>query len=234
MSDSSLSRVVGVLTAPEKTFKSIRERPTWIVALLLLIVLGAGSYYLIAQRMDMAEVVRDSIAQSGQEMSEDQMEQAIEFYEKFGQTFSYGAIVLGTPIFYLIGTLVIWVAVKLVGAELSFKQNWATFVHSQMPHAVGALLSVPAILSREEFAYDDVKTGSILPSNLGAFAPAEASPALVSLLSSIDVFSLWALVLLIIGVAAVGRAKHGTVGIAVGGCWLVYVLGKAGWAALFG
>jgi len=234
MGDSSFGRVIGVLTAPEKTFRAIKERPSWIVALLTLIIVGVGTYYLLSQRMDMAEVVRESIEQSGREMTEDQLEQALDFYEKFGAVFSMAAIIVGSPIFLLLGSLGLWVAVKLVGAELSFKQNWATFVHSQMPQVVASLLSLPAIFSREEFHFDDVKTGSILPSNLGQFAPEEAGPALISLLSSIDVFSIWTVVLLVIGMATVGRVKRGTAAAAVVTCWVLFILGKAGWAALFG
>lgn len=234
MADSSIARVIGVLTSPERAFRSLKERPTWLLALMILIIAGVGAYYLLSQRMDMGEVVRDSLEQSGREMTEDQLEQAIDMAEKFGSMFSMGAIVIGTPIFYLLGTLGIWVAVKLVGAELTFKQNFATFVHAQLPHAASAVLSLPAILSRDEFHFADLKTGSVLPSSLGHFAPEETSTAVISLLSSVDVFSIWALVLLIIGVATVGQTKRSTAGVAVGVCWVLFVLGKAGWAALFG
>jgi Yip1 domain len=234
MSDASLARVVGVLTSPEKTFKAIRERPTWLVALLLLLILGAGTYSLLSQRMDMGQIVRESIEKSGRDMPEETIEKLTDFYDRFGTTFGMAFIAVGQPVLFLLGSLGIWVAVKLVGAELSFKQNWSTFVHSQMPHAAAAVLSLPAILSKDEFHFADVQTGSLLPSNLGYFAPEEASPAMLSLLSSIDVFSLWALVLLILGVAAVGRVRRGPATAAVVACWVLYVLGKAGWAALFG
>jgi hypothetical protein len=234
MRDSSLGRVVGVLTSPERTFKAIKERPTWLVALLLFLIVSSGTYLLMSQRMDMAQIVRESIEQSGREVPEEQLEKIIDFYDRFGTAFGMGTATLAPPIFFLLGSLGIWVAIKLVGAELTFKQNWSTFVHSQMPHAVGALLSLPAILSRDEFHFADVQTGSVLPSNLGYFAPEEAGPAVLSLLSSLDVFSVWALVLLIIGTAAVGRIKRGTAAAAVIACWLLFVLGKAGWATLFG
>jgi hypothetical protein len=182
----------------------------------------------------MAQIVRESVEQSGREIPEEQLEKIADLYDRYGVTFGLAATTVGPPFFFLLGSLGVWVAVKLVGAELSFKQNWSTFVHSQMPHAVGAVLSLPAILSRDVFHYADVKTGSVLPANLGYFAPEEAGPALVSLLSSVDVFSLWALVLLILGVSTVGRIKKGPAAAAVITCWVLFVLGKAGWAALFG
>jgi len=234
MWDSSLGRVVGVLTSPERTFKAIRERPTWLVALLFFLIVGAGTYLLISQRMDMAQIVRESIEQSGREVPEEQLERITDFYDRFGAAFGMATATVLPPVFFLLGSLGIWVAVKLVGADLTFRQNWSTFVHAQMPHAVSAVLSLPAILSRDEFHFADVQTGSVLPSNLGYFAPEEASPALLSLLSSIDVFSIWTLVLLILGTAVVGRIKRGPAAAAVLACWLLFILGKAGWAAVFG
>jgi len=234
MQDSSVSRVIGVLTSPERTYRSIRERPTWLVALAAIVLIGAGVYFVMSQRMDMGEIVRESIEQSGREVTEDQLEGMIDFYDRFGSVFSIVMIIVGSPIFYLLGTLGLWVVVRLVGADLSFKQGFSTFVHAQMPQVVASLLSLPAILSRPEFHFEDVQTGSVLPSNLGYLAPEEASPALLALLSSIDVFTIWTLVLLVIGIATVGRLKRRTAAVGVGICWALYVLGKAGWAAIFG
>jgi hypothetical protein len=234
MADSSIGRVVGVLASPEKTFRSIRERPTWLVALLVVLVVGAGVYFVLSQRLDMAQIVRESIEAQGRDVPPDQLEGIIDFYENYGVAFTMAMIVVGQPVFFLLGALCLWVAVKMVGGEVTFKQGFSTMMHSQMPNVVGALLSLPAILSRSEFHFDDVQTGSILPSNLGFLAPEGAGAAVVSLLSSIDVFRLWVLVLLVIGFATVARLKRGTAAAAVVGCWILYVLGKAGWAALFG
>src|SRR5947209_6238443 len=40
LEDSSLGRLIGVLVSPVKTFQSIAARPTWVAALLVLVVLG--------------------------------------------------------------------------------------------------------------------------------------------------------------------------------------------------
>ena len=99
---------------------------------------------------------------------------------------------------------------------------------------MASVLSLPAILGRAEFHFEDLQTGSVLPSNLGYLAPEEASPAVLALLSSVDVFSLWTLVLLAIGVATVGRLKRGTAAVGPSSsAGSLYVFGKAGWAALF-
>jgi hypothetical protein len=234
MADSSSGRLIGVLTSPEKTFQSIRERPSWVVALLVVLLVGAGVYLVMSQRMDMAEIVRESIAAQDREVPPEQAEAIIDFYDRFGRAMAYGFIFVLQPILWVLATLCLWVATRLVGGEATFKQGWATVIHSQLPQAVGGLLSLPAILSRDTFHFEDVQTGSVLPSNLGFLAPEGASAAVLSLLSAFDLFKLWTLVLLVIGFAAVARLKKGTAAAAVVGCWALYVLGKAGWAAIFG
>jgi len=234
MTDSSIGRVVGVLTSPTKTFAAIRERPTWLVALLTLMLVGAGTYLLMSQRMDMAEIVRESVEARGQDVPEEQLETMMDVYDKYGHAISLGSMFAYMALGFPLATLIIWVAVKLVGAELTYKQMWATFLYSQMPSLVGAVLSLPAILSRDEFHFEDVQTGSVLPSNLGFIAPEETSAGMLSLMSSLDVFTLWSVVLLILGVSTVGRIKMGTSAAAVIACFAIFVLGKAGWAAAFG
>lgn len=232
MNDSSIARVVGVLFSPVRTFERIRERPTWLVALVVLVVIGVVTSYLVTGKLDMEEVVRDATAQSSRQISEDQLEQAIEFQEKFGAVFAMLGPLFFFPVGCLLIALLVWVTLKLLGSDFSYKTSFAATVHGLVPTGVGGLLALPVILSRAEFSYDDVKTGSILASNLGALAPEESSLALQTLLGSIDVFSIWCVVLLSIGysvVARTSRAKSASVVIAL---WAVWIALKVGWAAL--
>ncbi len=232
--DSGIGRVVGVLTSPGRAFESLRERPAWVLPLVLLIVAGLASYTMISGKLDFEDVVRESILRSKPDAAEDEIQQAIDVYEKVGKPVSYVFLLVGTPIFLLLGALGVHVAGRLVAGEATFRQTWAVFTHAQMPQVVAALLSLPKILTTDEFDYESVQTGSVLPSNLGIFAPEEVGAGMLSLLSSIDVFSLWTVALLAIGCAVVGRIKTGTAATAVGVLWLLYIGGKAGWAALFG
>ena len=74
--------------------------------------------------------------------------------------------------------------------------------------------------------------GDMLRSNLGFLAPPDAK-ALHSLLGSLDVFSFWTMGLLAIGLAAAARIRKGQAAGVVVSLWLVYVLAKAGLAAIF-
>lgn len=232
MEQSSFGRLVGVLVSPGKTFEAIAEKPTWVAPLVVLIVFGLLTSVMISGKMDWAEITRDSIEARGQEIPEDQLETIIDFQEKAGPIFMYGGTLLGQPAVFLLIALVFMVLFKMLGGELTFMKSFSVVLHSMMPRAVLALLSIPVILGKSEFGFEQLKTGSVLTSNLGAFAPEDTGTAMLALLSSIDAFTIWALVLLVIGFSAVARVSKGAAAGGVFGLWVVYVLGKVGLSAL--
>lgn len=234
MEQSSWSRLIGVLTAPEKTFRSIAEKPTWAVVLIVLIALGVGVGVLMTGKIDWAEVTRDSIEARGQDVPEEQLERIIDFQEKFGPVFVVGGPLVVGPLIYLLLAVVFLVVLKLMSGEIDFKRSFSVVLHSMMPQAVSAVLSIPVVLGKDEFSAEDLQDGSVLTSNLSALAPEEASPALISMLSSLDLFSIWVLVLLVIGYSTVARVSKGKVTVGVVTLWVLYVLGKVGLASLSG
>ena len=48
MEDSSFGRLIGVLVSPGKTFRSIAERPAWLVPFLVLMVLSLVAKSMLA------------------------------------------------------------------------------------------------------------------------------------------------------------------------------------------
>lgn len=234
MNDSSIARVVGVLFSPTRTFEAIRERPTWLVAILILVVLGTITGYLVVGKLDVEEVVRQSIADSGRQLSEDQLQQAIDIQEKLMPVMSLAGPVVFFPAACLLMALLFWVILNVLGGEFPYKTSFATTIHGLLPNGISSLLTLPVVLSRSELSYEQVSSGSILASNLAVFAPEESSTAVRSLLASVDIFSIWSLVLLTIGLAVVAKVPRGKAAAVVVGLWVVYILIKVGAAAVFG
>ena len=234
MNDSSIARVVGVLFSPEKVFTALREKPTWLVALVVLVVLGTLAGYLVGQKLDWEVVAREQIEQSSRQLSEDQIEGSIEVTEKLGPILVIAVPLLFGPAVYLLIALLFWVILKMLGGDFSYQASFATTLHGMMPSAVQALLTVPVVLGRSELDYEAVETGSVLASNLGAFASEGTSNAMLALLSSVDVFSIWNMILLSIGYAVVGKVSRGKAAAVVLGLWVVYILFKVGSAAISG
>jgi hypothetical protein len=73
------------------------------------------------------------------------------------------------------------------------------------------------------------------PTNLGAFLdPIETNKALYSLASSLDIVTIWTLILLGMGTSIIAGTKRSSGYIAVFGWWTVIVLISAGIAAVTG
>jgi hypothetical protein len=70
-------------------------------------------------------------------------------------------------------------------------------------------------------------------SNLGGLVDPTSSHFLYSVLSAIDIFNIWVLILTGIGYSCVTRVKRGTCMAVVFGWWVVVTLVGAGIGALF-
>ena len=228
----SAARLIGVLHEPTKTFRAIGARPTWGLALVVLLVISIVLTFLVAERINWTEFAQQSIADSGRELTPEQTEKQIEIVEKFGSVMAW----IG-PIVMLLGfgvmTLVFWLGLKVMSGELSFKQSFSVVLHGMAPYwLVSSLLSLPIVLGKGEIGPDELEKGGYLMSNAAFLAPEGASKALVSLLSSLDLFSFWSLALLTVGLSTVGKVSKAKAAIVAVGLWVVYVGGKTGLALL--
>ena len=119
---------------------------------------------------------------------------------------------------------------KAFGSDLTFRQSFGVTTHGFLPGLLGSLILIP-VLTRQE-SLDPSAIGDLLRSNLG-FLVERDSKVLHSLAQSMDLFSFWSLTLLVIGFAEAGRVSRGKSAGIIVTLWAVFVLGKAGVAALF-
>lgn len=233
MYESSFGRLIAVLVAPGKTFRSIAERPTWLVPLVVGMLLTGVITTLFMQRTDMEEVIRARIEQSGREVPQEMVDQQVEFMERFGWVFGLVAVVV-VPVANVLTAALLLAIFKMLGSDLTFKQSFSTYLYGMTPWVAASLLTLPILWSRGSLTIEEVEAGGVLMSNLAFLAPEDAGAALRTALASLDLFSLWAIILLTIGYRIVARVSTGAAAGAVGGLWLVWVLVKVGWAAAFG
>lgn len=227
--ESGFGRLIGVLVAPRRTFEAVAGRPTWappLVALLLVTVLNS---FVLIGRTDFVAVTAAAIERSGREADAEQVELVASLQESLAPVTAVASV----PSTLLVLALVFWVSFKLVGGEISYRQCLAVVGHGLLPWLPAMLLSLPSLLARHAFGFADYQQlgffPATLPSSLAAVAPEGASAGLLAVLSSIDLFSLWSIVLLSLGFSVVARVSRATAATTVVALWAVYVLGKLGW-----
>lgn len=236
MKDSSWGRLIGVLVAPGETFRSIAERPTWLPPLLLLVLLGVVVGFEVQMRTDPEEMVRGQLESVKVDVPQEQVDKMIEDAESRTTGGKAGLAAIGGLVqaaLYAVVAVLFWLGFRLFGSEMDYVRSLATTLHGYMPLAVAALLNLPLMLTRESLTFEEAMQGGVLVSSLKALAPEDASAVTEALLGSVDLFTIWALVLLTIGYKAVAKVSTAVASGIVILFWLVFVVGKVGLAAAF-
>jgi hypothetical protein len=231
-----LARLSGVIWSPGLAFRDIVARPRWWPPIVVLILASLVFTYTFTQRVGWERFFRQQAETNSrmQNMPAEQREQTVAAQIKFGPIFSYVGVVVGFPVMALAAAGVFLFAFRAVmGSELSFRQSLAIVCYSWVPLLFGSIMALVVMLLKnpEDF---DLQYPTL--TNIGAFLEPNGTPKwLLSLGTSIDVFTLWTLALLATGYAATGRKlAWGSSFGCVLGVWAVYVLVKMGWAAAFG
>ena len=231
ITDTSLGRIGGALWKPRATFASIAARPTWAVALLVIVLASTLLTALWIPKIDVAEMIRARMAESGQSVPADRIETAEAFMKRLKWPMFLAPVMIMQPLFIAAAAFVFYLIFRILGSTQSYRQSLGVAVHSFLPLAIAALLAVPILLSRDSITMEEM-TGGVLMSNLGFLLPEDTSPAIRALVQSLDFFTLWTVVLQVIGYRQSSGRANPTVVISVLCVWGLWVLGRMGLASL--
>ena len=230
---TAIQNLIGVLSSPSKTYESLRAKPSWLLAAVVLIVVALVGQMIALPKIDFEEISRAQIEASNRQLTEAQIEQSVEIGAKFGSIMAMVSVIAGFPIGWALIALLMWVLVRMMGGlDLSYVQSLSTTVHSMAPWIVHSILTIPLLLTRSEITPEDIQTGGVLKHGLGAFIESEG--ATQQALNSINVFSIWTVVLLGIGFSVVGKISKGKAFAAAIALWVVGILFKVLGASLGG
>ncbi len=133
---SHFGRILGAFFRPTRTFEEIAKRPTWLLPLALLILLGTGVGIELAQRVNWEQVIsqRMDASPQAQQLSPAQRERQIELGEKFSKIVCYMAGLVGSPIMLLVFAAVYLGAFNLMAnAGLRYSQSVGIVAHAMLP-----------------------------------------------------------------------------------------------------
>lgn len=233
MKDSAFGRLIGVLVAPGETFRSIAERPTWVAPLIVLVVLAFGLQWSMQQRTNPEEAVREQTEAFGVELTQEQIDEQVERAKDPTMRAVGSAVgVVAATAFYFIAAFLFWAGFRMFGSEISYFASLATLLYAMVPFGIVSLLNIPLVLARETVTLQETMAGGVLMSNLGFLAGEDTSMAVRGLLQSADFFSIWVIVLLVIGYRATARVSTATATGIVLALWLVGIAVKVGFMAL--
>jgi len=165
----------------------------------------------------------------------DQRERQMQMQIRFSGVGAYVGVILGIPIVDLIWAgLLLGIVKGIMGAQVRYKQAFAVVAWAGLPGIISTILAIIVMFLKNP---DDFNLQNPLVFNPGALMdPLTSSKFTYSLASSLDLFTIWVLVLIGIGLKAAGGKT-----ISAGGAmtavflpWMVWILCKAALSGVFG
>ncbi len=228
-------RITGVYFDPKTAFADIVARPGWIVPVVLLIIAGLAATYTIGARVGWDRSMRSMMESNTrmQQLDPQQRETALQQQVKFAPIAGYVFTVIGVPIGALIVGGVILLMSKLGGASLKFKQTFAISAYAMLPKFIASILLIVVLFLKNP---DEFNLQNPLAFNIAAFLtpPPVTGKFVYSLATSFDLFTIWTILLLAVGISVDSRKlPFSKAVVLVAAPWLVWVLVASGFAGMF-
>ncbi|HEY6553797.1 MAG TPA: YIP1 family protein [Vicinamibacteria bacterium] len=220
-----LSNLFGLYFGPREAFGEIVKRPSFWLPLALFMALQVGFTAVWLQKMDVMEFLRSQAEASGQPFQAPPP-QAMGFVRG---TFWVIALLTGPIFMAAAGGLYLFIFRFFLASEMTFKQSMGIVTHT---FAATALVTTPLMLLVFALKGDwNVPPQELLQANPTVFFEKEdVAKPLWALLSSIDLFSFWALFLLAVGFGVASKRATGSAFWGAAAPWLLYVVGKVAFA----
>jgi hypothetical protein len=197
------ARFVGIITAPKETFQAVAAHPRWLGMLLVCAVLvavcaalpmttDAGKEATLRQQVEGMESFGMTVS--------DQAYEGMRRNMRFAPYTTAASIVVFTPIMTLVFAGLLYLAFNVImGGEGTFKQLYAVVVHAGVISALAQLFTGPLNYFR----------GAVTSAtNLAVLLPMVDPKSFVGrVLAMTDLFLIWWLLVLAIGLAVLYRRK---------------------------
>ena len=229
-----LARIVGIITSPTETFREIASKPSFVAPLIVIIGFFIIFALVYTSKTDMAEMMRIQLEKSGRldQIPLDQQEAVLSKAAKIG---SYSMVIGGAiaiPLVFVVVAAVLHLVGTLANAETNFKRVFSVTTYSFIPGIFHSILGTLLLLLKR---INTTSIESLVKSNLGAMLGYELGKgALSKALYSVDLFTIWSLVLLGIGYSQVSKFSTKRSIIIVFALWALWIFVRVTLGGVFG
>ena len=215
------ARVLGILGRPRPTLQEVVSHPRWasLLVALTLATAAAGAAVSATEIGQLALVDQwERTALAFGQPVDDSRYTELQAWSRQGPVVAAGNALLAGPGVALVVSLLVfaWARRSPTSRTVSYRQVLAVVVHAGVILAVGRLVAAPLVYARETTAS---------ATTLGNWFPSldEASPV-ARFLGVIDLFVVWYIVVLAIGVSVVSRRPTRRLALAFAGAYVVLAL----------
>ena len=241
MTDQPLSqseRLVDVFIAPSKTFTDILRDQSWWLPFLLTVVVGYGYLFAMQKQVGWNTVVQNTLRQDPKaserlaNASPEARAQAESFTLAIIKYSFYASPLLALLFAALASAILLGTLNGLFGGKATFGQVFAVWMYGSLPVLVKSVLVIITLFAGLD--KDAFNLNNPVGTNVGFFLSADSPRWLTMLGTSLEITWIWALILVGIGLAIVGKVKRELGLAAVFGWWLLIWVVRIGYAAIAG
>jgi hypothetical protein len=216
------ARFFGIITSPRETFTAVVADPRWFGMLVLVVVALAA---LVGGFMFTTVGQNAWLDQASQGATDAQYESFLRISKYLGYV-TVGYMLIVIPIVTIITSGILFGVFNALGGEATFKQVFAVVTHAGAVGVLGQLFTVPVNYAREKMTS---------ATNLTVLLPMiDERSFLGRLLSMVDLFIVWWVIVLAIGLGVVYRRKTQPIAWALFGLYAVFALVVAAVMSRFG
>jgi Yip1 domain len=219
------ARLFGVFYEPGKVFADVAARPRWIAPMIVAILLGLSLTYAISSHIGWEQTIRQTFANNSRvaELPADQREQLVARSAKFASVAGWAGAVVGAPFFTLIVAGVLTgIFNGLLGADLKFMQMFAITAYAFLVRGLYTILMILLLYLKPPADFNI----QVSPFSPAAYMNRLDNPKwLMSLAGSLDLFSIWTIIVLAIGFSVAARKlSFAKALITIAIPWLIWVI----------
>lgn len=228
---SNADAMSGIFTEPGETYETIANTPKknyWIFPVLISVVIGLISTFLFMQDAELVsktmekqkEKMREKFQESVKQgkMTQEDSEKAMESMNPKGmmfKVFGFGGAIIGPFVILLLLSVFYLIALKIMKAQFDFMNILNVVGLAMLISGIGNIIAVVI---------------SILKGNLTSVGPGllfseeSAGQKVYTMLTKIDLFSIWFYAVIAIGLSKIARVSIAKTAAVVFGLWIVYIL----------
>lgn len=143
-----MSHLISIFLEPGKVFADLKEKPTFVVPLLVVMAASIIMTFMYFMKVDSAWLIDHTLLASGKEMSAAEIAKAKSFMpgaKMMGYISAIG-IPIGTAIMVTLFALYYLLAGKISGSAIGFKQALSLTCWSSMPMLLGAIVVLVGVV----------------------------------------------------------------------------------------
>jgi hypothetical protein len=197
------SRAIGIIFSPRATYQDIADRPRVLGVLILVLAITGGALFAFMSTdvgvQSMLEQGDRMSSSFGRQMSDQQYDQARAFMERFRYVYALPPIIFIPLVAAIEAALILAIFNAIMGGDATFKQAYAIVLFSLVLTTVQQLFALPLEYVKESMAS---------PTTLAVFLPfLDEASFLGRLLGAIDLFRIWWVVNLSIGIGVLYKRR---------------------------